>query len=72
MCKSAMHCSSLSRASSLASAKTLSSCLVNFAVFLGDGKWGKGNFIIVMPFVSEEWHNNLRNIASKSRPQKRR
>jgi len=33
---------------------------------------GEGEFHNCEPFVSQEWHNNLRNIASKSGPQKRR
>ena len=33
---------------------------------------GEGEFHYREPFVSEEWHNNLRNIASKSPSQKRR
>jgi len=33
---------------------------------------GEGEFHYREPFMSEEWHNSLRNIASKSRPQKRR
>jgi hypothetical protein len=33
---------------------------------------GEGEFHYRKPFVSEEWHNHLRNMASKSRPQKRR
>jgi hypothetical protein len=32
---------------------------------------GEGEFHYREPFVSEEWHNNLRNIASKSCPEKR-